>query len=140
MLVTLKHEQALEIMAEKRVGRLGCIANDEPYVVPINYYYDDGFVYSHSLPGLKISALRQNPRGCLQVDQITSDLNWRSVLAFGSFEEITETDLRASVINRLLGECPNLTPVESQIAMDGGSPQVIAYRLRIDRVTGVAEG
>jgi nitroimidazol reductase NimA-like FMN-containing flavoprotein (pyridoxamine 5'-phosphate oxidase superfamily) len=139
MLVTLKKDQALEILAEKRLGRLGCIANGDPYIVPINYYYDDGFIYSHSLPGLKILALRQNPRGCLQVDQITSDLNWRSALAFGSFEEIDDTDQRAMVINRLLNDYPKLTPVESQIALDGGSPQVIAYRIRIDRVTGVAE-
>ena len=139
MLVTLKEDQALEILAEKRFGRLGCLVNGEAYVVPINYYYDDGFIYSHSLPGLKISALRKNPRGCLQVDQISSDLNWRSALAFGSFEEITETKDRAKVINKLLGDYPNLTPVESQIAIDGGSSPVIAYRIRVDRITGVAE-
>ena len=139
MLVTLKEDQALRILAEKRVGRLGCIVNGEAYVVPINYYYDDGFIYSHSLPGLKISALRQHPRGCLQVDQIASDVNWRSALVFGGFEEITDDDERAKVLNKLLADYPNLTPVESQIAIDGGSPQVIAYRIRIDRITGVAE-
>lgn len=139
MLVTLKHDQALEIFAQKRLGRLGCIADGEPYVVPVNYFYDDGFIYSHSLPGLKIAALRKNPRGCFQVDQVFSDAKWRSALAFGSFEEIKELDDRAKVLNRLFGDTGSHSAVESQIASDGGSTPVIAYRLRIDRVTGVAE-
>ena len=139
MLVTLKEDQARALLAEKRLGRLGCIVDDKPYVVPINYYYDEGFIYSHSLPGLKISALRKNPHGCLQVDQIATDLKWQSVLALGRFEEITETENRAKIINRLFQDHPKLTPVESQIVIDGGSPPVIAYRIRIERVTGVAE-
>lgn len=139
MLVRLNEDQATKILAEKRVGRLGCVVDGGPYVVPINYYYEDGCIYSHSLPGTKISALRTNRRGCLQVDEISSDLNWRSVLAYGSFEELVAAPEKAAVLNRLLSDCPRLTPVESAIAEDGLSQQVIAYRLRVDRISGLAE-
>jgi uncharacterized protein len=139
MIVTLKEQQALTILAEKRLGRLGCVVNGDPYIVPINYFYEDGCIYSHSLAGLKITALRENPRACLQVDEIASELNWRSVLAFGNFEEIFTSHEKARVINRLLVDCPNLTPVESQLAADAAPPPLIAFRIRIDRVTGVAE-
>ena len=33
-----------------------------------------------------------------------------------------------------------LTPVEAAIAEDGCDPQVVVYRIRIDRMTGVSEG
>ena len=139
MIVTLTEHQVSAILSEKRLGRLGCIVNGDPYIVPINYYYEDGFIYSHSLAGLKISALRENPRACLQVDEIADDLNWQSVLAFGTFEEIHQTAEKAKVINKLLRDCPKLTPVESQLAADGAAPPLVAFRIRIERVTGVAE-
>ena len=123
-----------------KVVRLGCIANGEPYVVPINCHFEDNCLYSHSLPGQKISGLRENPRACVQVDEIESDLHWRSAIAFGKFEEITKPNERADVLGKLLGRFPMLTPVESAIAVDGSVPEVIVFRIRIERLTGVSEG
>jgi nitroimidazol reductase NimA-like FMN-containing flavoprotein (pyridoxamine 5'-phosphate oxidase superfamily) len=113
--------------------------NDGPYVVPINYHFSDNCVYSHSLPGSKISALRDNPRACLQVDEIINDVNWRSVLAFGTFEEVHGAAEKAVILNKILEDCPTLTPVESAIAVDGDPPQVIVYRLKISEISGLAE-
>jgi nitroimidazol reductase NimA-like FMN-containing flavoprotein (pyridoxamine 5'-phosphate oxidase superfamily) len=45
--------------------------------------WEGDYLYSHSLPGLKISALRENPHVCVQVDQIETELRWRSALVFG---------------------------------------------------------
>jgi hypothetical protein len=33
-----------------------------------------------------------------------------------------------------------LTPVESAIAIDGSAPEVIVFRIKIERLTGVSEG
>ncbi|HKP37683.1 MAG TPA: pyridoxamine 5'-phosphate oxidase family protein [Pyrinomonadaceae bacterium] len=85
---TLAEDKAFELLNSAKVGRLGCVDNGEPYVVPINYFFEDGSIYSHSLPGRKIDALRAHPRACLQVDEIENDFNWRSVIAYGDFEEI----------------------------------------------------
>ncbi|HEY6121276.1 MAG TPA: pyridoxamine 5'-phosphate oxidase family protein [Pyrinomonadaceae bacterium] len=140
MVVTLNDAQSRELLQAGRVARLGCIANGEPYINPINYNFEDDCVYSHSLPGLKIAALRDNPRACLQVDQIESDLSWKSVLAFGNFEEIVKPSEREVILGKLLRKFPMLTPVESAIVEDGCSPAVIVFRIRIDRITGVSEG
>jgi nitroimidazol reductase NimA-like FMN-containing flavoprotein (pyridoxamine 5'-phosphate oxidase superfamily) len=113
--------------------------NGEPYIVPINYNFEDEYLYSHSLPGTKINALRGNPRACVQVDEIESDLHWRSAIAFGKFEEITKQNERAEILAKLLRRFPMLTPVEAAICADGCSPEVIVFRIKIDRVTGVSE-
>ena len=140
MITTLTEDQARKLLQSARVARLGCIANGAPYITPINYNFEDDCAYSHSLPGLKIKSLRDNPRACLQVDQVESDLRWSSVLAFGNFEEVTKPSEREQTLSKLLKRFPLLTPVESTIVEDGCSPEVIVFRIRIDRITGVAEG
>lgn len=135
----ISEEESLSLLSAERVARLGCIVNGEPYIVPINYFIEEGCIYSHSLPGLKISALRENPRACLQVDAIESDVEWRSVLAFGKYEEVTEPSERSKILGKLLQRFPMLTPVESAIVYDAGPPSVIVFLIRIDRVSGVAE-
>jgi len=140
MMKMLSIEDAQKVFHSARVARLGCVVNGEPYVVPINCLLEDDCLYSHSLPGLKISGLRENPRACVQVDEIESDLHWRSAIVFGKFEEITKPGERAGVLGKLLRKFPMLTPVESAIALDGAAAEVIVFRIRIERVTGVSEG
>lgn len=139
MMRMLSNEEARQLFQSARVVRLGCIVNGEPYVVPINCHLEGDHLYSHSLPGLKITGLRENPRACVQVDQIESDLQWRSAIAFGRYEEITKSNERADVLSGLLRKFPMLTPVESAIAIDGSSPEVIVFRINIERLTGVSE-
>jgi len=140
MMKMLSDDEARNLFQFARVVRLGCIVNGEPYIVPINCHFEDDYLYSHSLPGLKISGLRENPRACVQVDEIESDLRWRSAIAFGTFEEIIKANERADILSKLLRDFPMLTPVESAIAIDGSSPEVIVYKIRIERLTGVSEG
>jgi uncharacterized protein len=136
----LSESEARDLIAEGRIGRLGCVDNGEPYVVPINYVFEDGSIYSHSLPGRKIDVLRAHPRACLQVDEIENNFEWRSVIAYGSFEEIRVPTDRRSVLGKLLVRFPLLTPVESVMAQDASAPDSIVFRIRIDRITGVTEG
>jgi nitroimidazol reductase NimA-like FMN-containing flavoprotein (pyridoxamine 5'-phosphate oxidase superfamily) len=136
----LGEEESLELLNSAKVGRLGCVANGEPYVVPINYFFEDGFIYSHSLPGRKIEALRVHPRACLQVDAIENDFKWRSAIAYGNFEEIRVPSERRAILTKLLVHFPLLTPVESTMAHDASSFDSIVFRIRIDRITGAVEG
>jgi nitroimidazol reductase NimA-like FMN-containing flavoprotein (pyridoxamine 5'-phosphate oxidase superfamily) len=139
MMKTLNDDDGRKLLETARVARLGCIVNGDPYVVPINCILEGDFIYSHSLNGLKISALRENPRACVQVDEIDSDLSWRSAIAFGNFEEVKDPNHRAEVLNKLFKIFPMLTPVESTIAHDGLAQEVIVFRIRIERLTAVAE-
>ena len=140
MITMLNDHDARRFFQSARVARLGCIVNGEPYVVPINYTFEDGSLYCHSLPGNKINGLRKNPRACVQVDEIEGDLHWQSVTAFGKYEEVTSQNERAEILGKLMKQFPLLTPVEAAICGDGCPPEVIVFRIKIDRVTGVSEG
>ena len=136
----LSEAEARNLIAAGKIGRLGCVDNGEPYVVPINYVFEGVSIYSHSLPGRKIEILRTHPRACIQVDEIENDFEWRSVIAFGTFEEIRVPSDRRSILGKLLTRFPKLTPVEAVMAQDAGAPDSVVFCIRIDRITGVAEG
>ena len=136
----LSEAEARNLIAVGKIGRLGCVDNGEPYVVPVNYLFEDGSIYSHSLPGRKIDAMRTHSRVCLQVDEIASDFVWRSVIAYGNFEEIRVPSDRRSILSKLLVRFPLLTPVESVMARDASAPDSIVFRILVDRITGVEEG
>jgi len=135
----LSDAEAIELIKGGKLGRLGCIDQDEPYVVPINYLLDEGSIFSHSLPGRKIDAMKAHPRVCLQVDQIDGDFRWRSAIAFGEFEEMDRPKDRREILGKLLSRFPKLTPVESKIAQDAGAPDPVVFRIKVVRITGVEE-
>ena len=136
----LNQSEITKLLTEGTVGRLGCVDHGEPYVVPINYFFEDGKIYSHSLPGHKIDLLRAHPRACLQVDKIENGFEWRSALAFGNYQEIGSPDERRAVLRKFLDRFPLLTPVESVMATDASAPDSIVFCISVDRMTGVAEG
>lgn len=139
MIRKLSAEESSELLRRGRVGRLGCISDDAPYVVPVNYVFNDDALYVHSLPGRKIYALRENPRACLQVDESVDDMNWRSVIAFGRYEEIRDDGERARALKLLLSRFERLTPVETLMADDAQAPAPVVFRIRVESVTGLCE-
>lgn len=138
MIRPLSREEARALVVESRLGRLGCVYEGGPYVVPVNYVFDGENIYVHSLPGRKIAALRANPRACLQVDAITDEYRWRSALAFGRYEDVTDPAERERAVQLLLARFPRLTPVESVPVHDSQS-SVILFRIFVEEVTGVGE-
>jgi uncharacterized protein len=133
----LGDRDSLAILREGTLGRLGCIAADWPYVVPVNYLFDGRDIYIHTLPGKKLDALRDNPRVCLQVDDIKDSYNWRSVIAYGTFEEVSNEEMRENVLTKLYSRLPHMTPVESK--MVEGAKGTVVFRIKMEEVTGMAE-
>jgi uncharacterized protein len=136
-IVKLGDEDSLAILREGILGRLGCIASDWPYVVPVNYFFDGKDIYIHTLPGKKLDALRSNPRVCLQVDKIKDPYNWRSVIAYGTFEEISAEETRENILTRMYSRLPHMTPVESRLVE--GAKGTVVFRIKVEEVTGMAE-
>ena len=138
MIKRISSDEARALLGENRVGRLGCVVDDGPYVVPVSYIFHDDSIYIHSLAGRKTRALAANPRACLQVDEIKDEVHWRSVIAFGRYEEVTNEQERNWALRRLHSRFPQLTPVESVPVHDGQS-SVIVFRIRVEEITGVGE-
>lgn len=88
------HEMSAEecrgFLARTWMGRLGCSFNDQPYVVPICFAYEDDFIYVFATVGQKIVWMRANPKVCIQIDEIKSESHWESVIVNGLYQEMRE--------------------------------------------------
>jgi nitroimidazol reductase NimA-like FMN-containing flavoprotein (pyridoxamine 5'-phosphate oxidase superfamily) len=137
MINELNQNEIKKLLSENTLGRLGCISDGEPYVVPVYYYFDGESIYIHSLPGKKIEALRKHHGACLLVDEIEDPYRWRSVIAYGDYEEITDEQVRERKLLELFHHLPHLSPVESKMAKDDRN--LLVFRLRLRQLTGVGE-
>ncbi len=88
-------EECSALLAHASVGRLGCSFENQPYVVPIYFAYDSGYIYVFSTLGQKVKWMRANPKVCVQIDQIQSESEWASVVVNGDYEELPEPQYAA---------------------------------------------
>jgi uncharacterized protein len=137
MINQLGERESKALLRGEWTGRLGCSDHGKPYIVPVHYLFDNDCVYVQSPPGHKIDVLRDNPNACLQVDEVKDDDHWRSVLAFGLYEEVKDVKERERVIADMFNHWPHTKQVESQ--MKKAPPDSIIFRIRVTDITGVYE-
>jgi len=77
-------------LASASLGRLGCSLDSQPYVVPIYFAYEPGYIYILSTLGRKIEWMRANPKVCVEADEIANESQWISVIASGRYQELPE--------------------------------------------------
>jgi nitroimidazol reductase NimA-like FMN-containing flavoprotein (pyridoxamine 5'-phosphate oxidase superfamily) len=140
----LNQNEIAELLNEELVGRIGCQLEGTVYVFPISYAYDGTYVYCHAFEGMKMQAMRQNPNICFQVDNTKDLTNWKSVIAWGKFEELPAGKERNDAIKIL--ESRKLPILSSETmhlgdqwpfgsATDGGL-QGIVFRILLQNKTG----
>lgn len=91
-----------DLLHKQIVGRIGCTYENEIYIIPMSYAYDVEYVYCHSYEGKKMEMMRKNPKVCFQVDEMKDMGNWKSVIAWGDFEELTDKKEKTKALKILL--------------------------------------
>ena len=139
MLGELNKREIIEFLESKFIGRLGCHLNGETYIVPVNYVYQDNAVYAHSGEGKKINMLRANPRVCFQVDEIDNMFKWKSVILWGTFEELKGQDRQQAMqglILRIMPTTDDPAREPSHAINPALQDSLIVYRINIQEATG----
>ena len=98
------------LLQNQAIGRIGCISDGKAYVVPINYGYDGKCLYAHSKDGMKIEIMRENPEVCFEVDQWNEDGSWKSVILWGTFEEIKTIRAQRAAMKVFADQMARLIP------------------------------
>jgi len=122
----MTEEESGAFLTSASLGRLGCSLDNQPYVVPIYFVYEPGYIYVLSTFGQKTEWMRANPKVCLEVDEVTNQSQWTSVIANGRYQELPEPQYTAERehARRLLG---NPLPVVAKRA--GGATAKIGRRV-----------
>ena len=91
-----------ELLSKQIVGRIGCYSESEIYIVPISYAFEDNAIYCHSFDGKKMEMMHKNPKVCFQIDEMKDMGNWKSVIAWGDFEELLDEKEKNKALKILL--------------------------------------
>ena len=86
----LTTSECTRVLRDNFMGHLAFISKEQPFVIPITYYFDptDNTVISYSALGHKIHAMRENKSVSMVVEDIQSMTNWESVMIHGTYEEL----------------------------------------------------
>lgn len=149
MIGNLKDAAIEEVLKNNVLGRIGCHEGNKMYIVPINYAYDGKSIIAHSAEGLKISMMRKNPLVCFEVDQINSFTDWKSVIAWGRFEEIMDDDDQRIAMKFFVDKMMHMRLSETAIPLTkertdtlrhtSGRIKSIVFRIVITEKTGKFE-
>jgi uncharacterized protein len=138
----LSTEECHLALANARFGRLACSRDNQPYIVPTYFIVEDDQIYAFALPGQKLDWMRENPRVCLEIDNVSGSDNWTSVVVLGRYEELPESPEYKPLRKRahdLLQERPmwwepGAVTVAERPETRGFAP--VYYRISIDQLTG----
>jgi nitroimidazol reductase NimA-like FMN-containing flavoprotein (pyridoxamine 5'-phosphate oxidase superfamily) len=145
MLRDLNNTQIEALLNGQLIGRIGCHSAGVTYVVPVNYVYDGESIFCHSAEGMKIDMMRKDPEICFEVDNIKDMTNWQSVIAWGTFEEITEMAEKQAVLQRLTNRISaniiddSVTPEHGFVDEEGDigtTVELIMYKIKVNKKTG----
>lgn len=144
MMGSLVSEEIEDVLQHEVLGRIGCIVDGRPYIVPVTYVYDGecADVYVHSADGAKLQAMRDNPEVCFEVEQVRDMANWRTVIARARFEELWKDHgewAMALFASRLapprIDEASAASRREAAHRLHGASRPIL-FRLRLTEKTG----
>lgn len=99
-------------------GHLGLVKNNHPYVVPIHFAFENPHIYIFTTEGKKTEIIENNPEICLQLEQLTDEKHWQSVIVIGNAVKLTDVAEKKRVLELILETNPNLTPALSIHWMD----------------------
>jgi uncharacterized protein len=140
----LSAEEIEDVLKHQLVGRIGCHAKDMTYIVPICYAYDGECIYARTYEGLKIKMMRENPNVCFQVEYMESMVNWKTVICWGKYEELTGINkrdqgiqiLHSRVLPLIKSKTLKLSPHWPFSSIDSDNTKGIVFCIHLSEKTG----
>lgn len=136
MLGELNASQIEDLLATEVIARIGCISDGRVYVVPVSYAYDGTYVWGHGMDGAKLRAMRAHPEVCVEVEHVDDMSNWRSVIAWGTYEVCHGADRAAGMALLVKRIMPLLTFPPHQHPDPAGPKGGTVYRIKLATKTG----
>lgn len=109
----MTHDEMERLLEKCSCGRLGLNFQNEPYVVPVSYGYDQGRIFFHSAKqGKKVDFIKNNSRVCFEVDEwekgsANVDESFASVICYGTATLREDIEAQREFFEVLRGQKPS---------------------------------
>ena len=105
-------KEMTEVLKNSEVGRLALSDSSKPYIVPLNFLYQNGKIAFHcALGGKKLDIISKNPNCCFEVDEFMGEVSYHydslchldfdSVLVFGKARIENDERLKLQFFEKL---------------------------------------
>ncbi|KQC12319.1 MAG: pyridoxamine 5'-phosphate oxidase [Desulfuromonas sp. SDB] len=136
-----------EIINSAQVCRVAMVKDNQPYVVPLCFGYENKVVYFHCADqGKKIDVLKSNPKVCVEFDIDTQlvmseracsfEMNYRSVIGFGKallLKDLHEKKIALDImLKKYTGKSFNIP--------EDGLKKVTVIKIILEEITGKISG
>lgn len=132
------------IMREAVVCRVALCDEGLPYIVPMNFGFDEDAIYFHSAPeGRKIDIIKKHPLVCFEIDARTElvpgdkpcawSMRYFSVIGFGEISILTGLQEKRRGLNVIMGKYEGRAdyPFTARELKD-----LVILKLKINTMTG----
>lgn len=147
MIRTLDEDEMYQVLSNNYIGYLAYIYRNRPFIKPITYFFQkkNNILISYSGNGHKVHAMRKHGEVALEVAEIDSVNNWKSVLAQGTYQELSGSEAKAYLHDFSIGikdlvirkegrTLDFISDFSSKIYNNDDSP--IVYIIKIEEVSG----
>ncbi len=135
-----------QIIREATVCHLGLVDNDEPYVVPVNFGYEQNALYFHSaLEGRKVALIKKSNKVCFEIDtdveigktdSSNCSVRYKSVIGTGRAYILENNEEKARGLKSIMRQCAGGEYSFSEEKLD----TVLVIRIDIESITGKQSG
>lgn len=136
------------ILKEEPICRIAMCDWETPYVIPMVFGYQDGYMYLHSSrEGKKIDLLRKNNRICFEVESKVQvvpgeqpchwGVNYYSVIGMGKAYFVDEPEAKKKALDIMMRKFTKANPLEYSEAM---LEQVEVIKIVVEEMTGKQSG
>ena len=141
----IKDKEAIEnIIKNSFICRLAMLDGEVPYIVPVNYGYEDNAIFIHSAPeGKKIDLLKANNRVCFEleygVDLIKKEMacdwttRYKSIIGYGTIEIITDLQGKKHGLDIIMSHNGR---ENNNVYKEKALDRMVILKLNIQRFTG----
>lgn len=135
------------IINQAQVCHLAMAQSNRPYIVPLNFGYEDGIIYIHSATeGMKLDIIRENQQVCIEfevdIEVVSGDYGercttkYRSAIAFGHASIVTDIDEKRHACDVLMHHYTD----HNAACPDDILARTTIIRIDIESITGKQSG
>jgi uncharacterized protein len=129
--------EAKALLARLHVGRIAFSFHDRVDIEPIHYVYEDDWIYGRTSPGMKLMTIRHNRWVAIEIDEVESLFEWKSVVVRGGFYVLSpdgpehERDAWQRGVELLRRLVPGTLTEEDPVPF-----RTVLFRIAVQEITG----
>ncbi len=145
----IKDKKEIELIIRKaNVCRIALSDNNMPYIVPVNFGYNNNCLYIHSaIEGKKIEIIKKNNDICFEIDiaheilqgklACHTTMKYYSVIGYGKAYIIDDSEEKIKALNIIIEHCLPKIPHEYS---EKFFKKIVIIKVEINNMTGKKSG